>query len=123
MNRQALMQFIEEQYGAAAEYLWAKYPTYAAFRRHDNKKWFALVMDVPRSKLGMKGEGAIDILDVKCDPIAIGSLRQEPGFYPAYHMNKASWVTAVLDGTVGEEKLKWLLDVSYALAGGKGGKR
>ena len=30
-------------------------------------------------------------------------LRREPGFYPAYHMNKETWITAALDGSTAEE--------------------
>ena len=49
----------------------------------------------------------------KCAPILIGSLLTEKGFFPAYHMRKDSWITAALDGTVPEEQLKLLLDMSY----------
>ena len=45
----------------------------------------------------------------------ISSLRGEVGIFPAYHMNKASWITAALDGSVPREMLELLLDVSYEL--------
>ena len=35
--------------------------------------------------------------------------------FPAYHMNKASWITAALDGSVSVETIELLLDVSYEL--------
>ncbi len=35
--------------------------------------------------------------------------------FPAYHMNKAHWLTIALDGSAEEEKLKFLLDMSYEL--------
>ena len=50
-----------------------------------------------------------DLVNLKCDPRMTGSLRAEPGFYPAYHMNKESWITAALDGAVPAEKLKALI--------------
>ena len=43
------------------------------------------------------------------------SLRGEPGIFPAYHMNKASWITASLDGSVQAKTIELLLDVSYEL--------
>ena len=45
----------------------------------------------------------------------ISSLRGETGIFPAYHMNKASWITAALDGSVPAETIELLLDVSYEL--------
>ena len=58
------------------------------------------------------------ILDLKCDPRLIGTLRESPGFLPAYHMNKANWITVLLDGSVSMEDLMPLLDLSYDLANG-----
>lgn len=72
-------------------------------------------MDVPKSKIGLEGNEKIDILDVKCDPILIGSLLNEKGFFPAYHMSKSSWITIALDGSVDDEKIFWLIDSSYSL--------
>ena len=58
-----------------------------------------------------KAEGAV--LNVKCDPILIGSLRREPGFLPAYHMSKDSWISILLDGTVPDDRIMPLLSMSY----------
>ena len=45
-------------------------------------------------------------LNVKCDPLLIGSLRQKPGSFPAYHMSKTQWITAVLDaGRAGDHDI------------------
>ena len=85
-----------------------------AFRHCNNRKWFALIMDVPKNKLGLQGEEMLKVVDFKCDPILIGTLREEPGFFPAYHMSKDSWITVALDGSVSDDKTKMLLDMSYA---------
>lgn len=121
MNREELKQYIVETYGAQAEYLWAKHPSFAVFRH--GKKWFALVMDVPREKLGLSKDGVLDLVNVKCDPNLMGSLRAQPGFYPAYHMSKASWISVALDGSVGDETIQMLLDMSYDLTAVKPKKR
>lgn len=115
MNRKQLIQFIKEQYGLDEEYPWAKSPNYAVFRHHNNKKWFALIMDIPKHSLGLAEHENIDILNIKSDPLLISSLRQEKGFYPAYHMNKVNWITIALDGSVNDEKIKGLLAMSYEL--------
>ena len=115
MNRKQLLEYISDRYSVDEEHPWEKYPDNSVFRHQNNKKWFALIMKVPKSRLGLIGNEMIDILNVKCDPIVIGSLRQERGFYPAYHMNKTNWITIALDGSASEEKIKWLLDMSFDL--------
>ena len=72
-------------------------------------------MDIPKKNLGISEDGEISVVNLKCDPRLIGSLRMEPGIFPAWHMNKTHWITVALDGTVNEEKLKFLLDLSYEL--------
>lgn len=113
MNRNELETFIIETYNADADYPWLKYPNYEVFRHCNNKKWFALIMDVPKSKLGLQGDELLDVVNFKCDPLLIGSLREEPGFFPAYHMSKDSWITVALDDSVPDDKIKMLLDMSY----------
>ncbi len=119
MNREVLEKFISATYHADAEFPWVKYPNYTVFRHRNNQKWFALVLEVPKEKLGLSEQGMLDILNVKCDPIMIGSLRTEPGIYSAYHMNKESWVSVALDVSVNDEKIKMLLDISFELTAPK----
>lgn len=113
MRRNELEAFIMETYNAEADYPWRKSPNHAVFRHCSNRKWFALIMDVPKNKLGLQGEGLLDVINLKCDPILIGSLRGEPGFLPAYHMSKDNWITVTLDGSASDDKIKMLLDMSY----------
>ena len=115
MNREELEAYIQNHYAAQPDYPWADTPRAAVFRHAGNRKWFALVMEVPRDKLGLAGAEKLDIVNFKCDPILISSLRGETGIFPAYHMNKASWITAALDGSVPAETIKLLLDGSYEL--------
>lgn len=114
MNRKELEQYILENYNAEADYPWVKYPNYEVFRHRNNRKWFALIMDLPKNRLGLAGTDILDVVNLKCDPVLIGSLRNEPGFFPAYHMSKDSWITVSLDGSVPDEKIKMLLDMSFA---------
>lgn len=123
MDRMRLERHILETYRATADRPWAKYPGFQVFRRADNQKWFALVMDVPKEKLGLPGGGALDVVNLKCGPTLVGSLLREEGFFPAYHMNKESWITVSLDGGVAEEKIELLLAVSYDATAGRTKKR
>jgi len=115
MNREELEAYIRNHYATLPDYPWADTPRAAVFRHVANRKWFALLMEVPREKLGLPGTEKLDIVNFKCGPILISSLRGETGIFPAYHMNKASWITAALDGSVSAETIELLLDVSYEL--------
>ena len=114
MNRKGLEQLIFDTYSVEPDYPWMDTPESAVFRHAANRKWFALVTTVPKSKLGLPGQQPVDIVNLKCDPILIGSLRAEPGFYPAYHMNKDSWLSVALDGSAADYQIRLLLERSYA---------
>ena len=115
MNKRELQKYIDETYNTDPDFPWASNPTFAVYRHRSNRKWFALVMDIPKSKLGLRKDGDIDIVNLKCEPALIGSLRSEKGFYPAYHMSKDKWISVALDGSVGDEQLLFLLDMSFEL--------
>lgn len=115
MNRGELQTYITNTFSTEPDYPWLKYPENAVFRHKDSKKWFALITDVPASKLDIQNADVVSIVNLKCDPLLIGSLRQEPGFFPAWHMNKESWITIILDGTIPDDQLKTFLDMSYEL--------
>ena len=83
------------------------------FRHPGNRKWFAIVMDVPDEKLGLEGDAIADIVNVKLDPGLVDELSTRDGFLPAYHMNKKQWVSVRLDGSVDTDKLTALLGESF----------
>lgn len=115
MTRQELERYILDAYPAEEDRPWLEYPQHQVFRHTGNKKWFALAMTLTRDKLGLEGGGFIDAVNLKCDPRLVPSLLGEPGFFPAYHMNKTHWLTAALDGTAEDEKLLFVLEMSYDL--------
>ena len=115
MNRADAEQYIRETYQAEPDFPWRTHPHFAVFRHGGNRKWFALLMEVSKKKLGLPGDGALDVLNVKCDPVLLGSLLGERGFFPAYHMNKENWISILLDGTVSADEIKPLLELSYQL--------
>ena len=115
MNRQDVIKFISDEFGVDYEQLWMSFPNYFVFRNSRNRKWFALVADVEKAKLGLDGEGKVDILNIKCDPILIGSLILGKGDFPAYHMSKKSWLTVLLDGSVDGNEIKDLIRLSFEI--------
>ena len=114
VDREEIFEYVKKQYGTIPEYLWSSSPDSAVLRHH-NGKWYAVIMNVERSKLGVDGDDTVEIIDVKCDPEMTGMIIQTYGFLPGYHMNKQHWITILLDGIVGESKILDFLDMSYDL--------
>ena len=117
MKREEIFEYVKKQYGTVPEYLWKESPE-SAVLRHSNGKWYAVIMQVEKSRLGLEGDTKVDIIDVKCDPDMVGLLTQTYGFLPGYHMNNKYWITMLLDGTVSEAKILDFLDMSYDLIDG-----
>ncbi len=121
MTKDELIAYAREQYGTEPEYLWESAPNTFVLRQRGNRKWYAVVMDVRRDRLGLSGKETVYIMDVKCGPLLGGSYLGKPGVVPAYHMNKTHWLGVLLDGSAADETVTELLDLSYAQT--KGGKR
>ena len=106
---------IYDTYGVRAEYPFARDSETAVFRHVLGRKWFAVIMRIPKRRLGIAGEGDIDIVNFKCADEIVFSMQQESGIYPAYHMNKSHWLSVSLDGSVPDDTIAWLLGISYDL--------
>ena len=45
---QQIFDYVFTQYGTQPEYLWKTHPDYAVLRHSDNRKWYAIVMNVEK---------------------------------------------------------------------------
>ncbi len=77
-------------------------------------------MTITKDKLGFDSTEKIDVVNLKSDPLM--NVTTEKGIFPAYHMSKTHWISVALDGSVEDDKVKWLLDLSFELTA-KGIKR
>ena len=118
-QKERVVARLEESYGAKPEHLWAKYPSYAVFRHPAGGKWFALLMELPRGKAGLTGDGSVWMLNVKVGPILSASLAGEVGYAPARYMSRATWIAILLDETLPDERIGFLIDLSYDAAAPK----
>lgn len=77
-----------------------------AVRHTDNKKWFALIIN-------LKGELCVNL---KCDPLKADFLRSiHSGIIAGYHMNKTHWNTVLVNKNVDISLLNEMIGDSYAL--------
>lgn len=97
-------------YETKPEFLWKKHPGYGVFRNKKSGKWFAIIMNIDKSKIIPNKKGEIEIINFKLND---NKYLKQKGIYPAYHMNKKSWVTIILDDTLKEEKILNLINISY----------
>ena len=75
----------------------------------ENKKWFALIMNV---------KGKV-YLNVKTNPNYSELLRNSYDYIiPGYHMNKEHWNTIIIDNKVNDSLVKELIEQSYRITKG-----
>ena len=108
-----LIESIEKKYDTHLEFLWEKFPKDAIYRNKDTNKWFALLVALDKSKIGLEGEGEIEIVVMKNDDVS--NVVDGEVILEGYHMNKKNWITVPLDERISDEELFRLVDVSYTL--------
>lgn len=113
--RDKVLKAALDMYAAAPEYLWAKFPNYAVLRHKENRKWFALIMDITYEKLGEEAlSGKVDVLNVKLsDTLLLDMLLKREGYYKGYHISRGNWLSVTLDGRVSMEDICELLRISF----------
>ena len=102
-----ILSFAEAEWGETPEFLWKNFPDYAVLRRKDTGKWYALVARLTADKVGGKRDDLVEVVNLRRTEGMDG-----PRFLPAYHMNKKTWTTVVLDETIDANKLLRFLTVS-----------
>lgn len=106
-----LANLILKKYSDSPEFIFNE-DTTGVFRNKNNKKWYGIIMNIDYKKF-YKKDGKVDIMNIKLNPSKIDNLINEDGFFRAFHMNKKSWVSIILDDTVKDEKIMKLIDESY----------
>ena len=103
----SIIAYAESEWEEMPEFLWKNFPDYAVLRRKDTDKWYALVARLTADKVGGSKKDIIEVVNMRRTEGMDG-----PRFLPAYHMNKKTWTTVILDGTIDANKLLRFLTVS-----------
>lgn len=112
----AVIQYVRETYGDELEFLWEKSPGNAIWRRRDTQKWYGIIMTVSKRKLGLAADETAEILDLRLSPERMKDTIDNRRYFPGWHMNKKSWYTMILDGTVPTTEICRRIEDSYMLA-------
>lgn len=115
-DSKAVIEYVRERYGDELEFLWEKFSGNAVWRRKDNKKWYAVMLTISKSKLGVSSDETVEIIDFRMNPDELDNLADNKTYFRGYHMNKKHWCTVVLDGSVPVCEICKRIDESYKLA-------
>lgn len=111
-----IIRYAEQTHGDRLQFLWEKFPGNAVLRRHDTQKWYAAMLTVSRTKLGLDENEVVEIIDLRGLPDEIERLIDGKHYFPGYHMNKKHWYTICLDGSVSTQEISERIEKSYLLA-------
>ena len=109
-----IANLIIEKYGDTPDFMWDKFVGYGVFKNPDSNKWYGIIMNIDYSKLGLNNKKPVEILNIKLNQEKIQELLKKDGFYPAWHMNKKTWITIALDETLNDKTIMKLIKESYS---------
>ncbi len=113
-DRERIFEYVRNNYGVTEDYPFPTDPGIPVMRHQDTGKWFAIIMEIPKKRLGLDEEGITDIMNLRIkDPVFFDFLVSQKGYFPGYHMNHNNWISVMLDGTVSFEKICHLIDKSF----------
>ena len=112
MIKQEFLEYCLDTYGTSPDHPFDDHLETAVFRHMGNKKWFALVMRVPRRKFGFDSDEVIYVVNLKLPTEMFGSFGAADGVYPAYHMNKLHWISVLLPDAP-DDVVQFLVNVSF----------
>ena len=112
MTKQQFLEYCLNTYGTSPDYPFDDDLETAVLRHADNRKWYALVMKVPRRKFGFESDEVIYVVNLKLPTEMFGSFGATDGVYPAYHMNKLHWISVLLPDAP-DDVVQFLVGVSF----------
>ncbi len=111
-----IISYINNKYNDEIEYLWDSSPDSGIFRNKKNNKWYAVILSVKENRISGDSEDIIFVIDLMYYKDRTYEVIDSSKIYPGYHMNKKSWITIILDGSVENEFIYKYIDLSYELS-------
>ena len=69
ISRERIFRYVKKKYGVEPDYPLPTAPSFPVLRHTDNRKWFALIMEVGYDKLGLQGSGSAPVINLKIDDV------------------------------------------------------
>lgn len=112
MTREEFFDICRDIYDTEPDYPFRDAFDSAVLRHSNNKKWYAIVMEVPESKFGIDSDRVVSVVNLKVSEEMRGFFGKDKGIFPAYHMNKRHWISCILERTP-HDLLRILLSESF----------
>ena len=112
MTKQSFLAYCRDTWGTEPDYPFEEDFETAVLRHGSNRKWYALVMRVPRRKFGLDSDEVVEVVNLKLPVEMFGSFGASDGVYPAYHMNKLHWISVLLPDAPAQT-VQFLTGVSF----------
>jgi alkylated DNA nucleotide flippase Atl1 len=113
-----IIQAVYDTWGDNLEFLWDKFESTAIVRNKNTEKWYGLFMRIKADRLGIDSEKEVEVLNVHYYKDKTQDVVDNKSVFLGYHMNKKSWLSIILDGSLDNDKIMDFLKISYDLAGG-----
>ena len=107
-----ITKLIKEKYNVSPEFLWEKFSDFGIFRKQENKKWFAIIMNVNKNKFDSNENCEVEIINLKLDK-KVNDVLKLKGIYPGYHQNKKYWISIILDNTFSDDEIMKFIELSF----------
>lgn len=115
ISRNDILNYVKDQYNTEPEYMFKKHPNIAVLRNKESKKWYGVIINVEKRKLGINEDGYTDIINLKGNPEFNSIIKYQNHIISAYHMNKKHWISVLLDYDFNKSELYDLIKWSYEL--------
>ena len=114
MTKNQFLEYCFNTYGTSPDYPFEDLFETAVLRHGDTRKWYAIVMRVPRCKFGQGSDEVIDVVNLKLPTEMFGSFGAAEGVFPAYHMNKLHWISVLLPDAP-DDVVQFLVNASFEI--------
>ena len=118
MTKQDFLSYCLSTYSTSPDYPFKDLFETAVLRHGDTRKWYAIVMCVPRRKFGFDSDEVVDVVNLKLPTEMLGSFSAAEGVYPAYHMNKLHWISVLLPDAP-DDVVRFLVNASFEITRAK----
>ena len=111
-----IIDYVNNKYHDKLEFLWEKVDNNAVCRNKINNKWYLVFMIIKGYKIDFVTDREIEVINLRYQKDKIDNIIDNKSIFPGFHMNKKSWITIKLDGSIKIDKIYELIDNSYNIS-------
>lgn len=110
MTKQQFLSYCLTTYGTSQDYPFDEDFETAVMRHADDRKWYAIVMNISRRKFGFDSDEVIDVGNLKLPTEMFGSFGAPDGV-PSVSHKKLHWISMLFPNVI-DDLVQFLVNVS-----------